>query len=391
MSSTTVDTTRLIAADGKVVPLQLSDAPSFTKPTSPLTSRTAYAAAHVIPKPLGNNTPGAAADIDWDATLAYRHHIWSWGLGVADAMDTAQRNMGLDPAATRELIRRSAAEARSVGGSVVVGVNTDHIEQENISLDDVIAGYLEQLRFTEEQGAGVVLMASRHLARAASTPADYLRVYNAVLAEATTPVILHWLGAAFDPSLASYFGSTDSSIASETALGIIQNNIDTVAGIKMSLLDADAEIALREQLPEAATMFTGDDFNYVRLIEGANGTHSDALLGAFAAVTPSASAAIQALDAGDVATYRSILGPTEALSRQIFAAPTFYYKTGVAFLSWLNGHQESFSMVGGLHSARDLPHLSEIVRLADLSGALEQPDLAAYRWNAMLALNGVTS
>jgi hypothetical protein len=391
MSSTTVDTTRLIAADGKVVPLQLSDAPSFTKPTSPLTSRTAYAAAHVIPKTLGNNTPGAAADIDWDATLAYRHHIWSWGLGVADAMDTAQRNMGLDPAATRELIRRSAAEARSVGGSVVVGVNTDHIEQENISLDDVIAGYLEQLRFTEEQGAGVVLMASRHLARAASTPADYLRVYNAVLAEATTPVILHWLGAAFDPSLASYFGSTDSSIASETALGIIQNNIDTVAGIKMSLLDADAEIALREQLPEAATMFTGDDFNYVRLIEGANGTHSDALLGAFAAVTPSASAAIQALDAGDVATYRSILGPTEALSRQIFAAPTFYYKTGVAFLSWLNGHQESFSMVGGLHSARDLPHLSEIVRLADLSGALEQPDLAAYRWNAMLALNGVTS
>jgi hypothetical protein len=391
MSSTTVDTTRLIAADGKVVPLQLSDAPSFTKPTSPLTSRTAYAAAHVIPKTLGNNTPGAAADIDWDATLAYRHHIWSWGLGVADAMDTAQRNMGLDPAATRELIRRSAAEARSVGGSVVVGVNTDHIEQESISLDDVIAGYLEQLRFTEEQGAGVVLMASRHLARAASTPADYLRVYNAVLAEATTPVILHWLGAAFDPSLASYFGSTDSSIASETALGIIQNNIDTVAGIKMSLLDADAEIALREQLPEAATMFTGDDFNYVRLIEGANGTHSDALLGAFAAVTPSASAAIQALDAGDVATYRSILGPTEALSRQIFAAPTFYYKTGVAFLSWLNGHQESFSMVGGLHSARDLPHLSEIVRLADLSGALEQPDLAAYRWNAMLALNGVTS
>jgi hypothetical protein len=391
MSSTTVDTTRLIAADGKVVPLQLSDAPSFTKPTSPLTSRTAYAAAHVIPKPLGNNTPGAAADIDWDATLAYRHHIWSWGLGVADAMDTAQRNMGLDPAATRELIRRSAAEARSVGGSVVVGVNTDHIEQENISLDDVIAGYLEQLRFTEEQGAGVVLMASRHLARAASTPADYLRVYNAVLAEATTPVILHWLGAAFDPSLASYFGSTDSSIASETALGLIQNNIDTVAGIKMSLLDADAEIALREQLPEAATMFTGDDFNYVRLIEGANGTHSDALLGAFAAVTPSASAAIQALDAGDVATYRSILGPTEALSRQIFAAPTFYYKTGVAFLSWLNGHQESFSMVGGMHSARDLPHLSEIVRLADLSGALEQPDLAAYRWNAMLALNGVTS
>jgi hypothetical protein len=382
--------TQLVSASGTVTPLQLTDAPRYTKPTSPLTSRTAYAAAHVVPKVFADNTPGAPADLDWDATLAYRHHIWSWGLGVADAMDTAQRNMGLNASATRELISRSAAEARSVGGSVVVGVNTDHIDSDTISLDEVIAAYLEQLRFTEEQGAGVVLMASRHLARAASTPSDYLRVYREVLSQATTPVILHWLGAAFDPSLASYFGSTDASLASDTVLKIIQENADHVAGIKMSLLDADAEIALRAQLPATATMFTGDDFNYVRLIEGADGTHSDALLGAFAAVTPSASAAIQALDAGDVEGYRSILGPTEALSRQIFAAPTFYYKTGVAFLSWLNGHQNSFSMVGGLHSARSLPHLSEIVRLADLSGALEQPDLAAQRWNDLLALNGVT-
>jgi hypothetical protein len=382
--------TQLVSASGTVTPLQLTDAPRYTKPTSPLTSRTAYAAAHVVPKVFADNTPGAPADLDWDATLAYRHHIWSWGLGVADAMDTAQRNMGLNASATRELISRSAAEARSVGGSVVVGVNTDHIDSDTISLDEVIAAYLEQLRFTEEQGAGVVLMASRHLARAASTPSDYLRVYREVLSQATTPVILHWLGAAFDPSLASYFGSTDASLASDTVLKIIQENADHVAGIKMSLLDADAEIALRAQLPATATMFTGDDFNYVRLIEGADGTHSDALLGAFAAVTPSASAAIQALDAGDVEGYRSILGPTEALSRQIFAAPTFHYKTGVAFLSWLNGHQNSFSMVGGLHSARSLPHLSEIVRLADLSGALEQPDLAAQRWNDLLALNGVT-
>jgi hypothetical protein len=389
MGSSETGATRLLTADGTVTPLQLSDAPNYTKPTSPLTSRTAYAAAHVVPKAFADNTPGSPADLDWDATLAYRHHIWSWGLGVADAMDTAQRNMGLDAAATRELIRRSAAEARSVGGSVVVGVNTDHVESENISLDEVIVAYLEQLRFTEEQGAGVVLMASRHLARAASTPADYLRVYREVLAQATTPVILHWLGAAFDPSLASYFGSTDSALASDTVLRIIEENADHVSGIKMSLLDADAEIALRAQLPVSATMFTGDDFNYVRLIEGAVGAHSDALLGAFAAVTPSASAAIQALDAGDVDLYRSILGPTEALSRQIFAAPTFYYKTGVAFLSWLNGHQESFSMVGGLHSARSLPHLSEILRLADTSGALERPDLAAHRFNALLDLNGV--
>jgi hypothetical protein len=389
MPSTTVDTTRLIAPDGTLTPLRLAEAPSFTKPSTPLVSRTAYAAAHVVPKPFADNTPGAPADLDWDATLAYRHHIWSWGLGVADAMDTAQRNMGLDAAATRELISRSAAEARSVGGAVVVGVNTDHVASEQISLDEVIAAYVDQLRFTEEQGAGVVLMASRHLARAAASPADYLRVYREVLAQATTPVILHWLGAAFDPTLASYFGSTDATIASDTALHIIQENADRVSGIKMSLLDADAEIALRADLPTTATMFTGDDFNYVGLIEGAQGKHSDALLGAFAAVTPNASAAIQALDAEDAAGYRRILGPTEALSRQIFAAPTFYYKTGVAFLSWLNGHQESFSMVGGLHSARNLPHLSEIVRLADLAGALEQPDLAAFRWNQMLAVNGL--
>jgi len=373
----------------------LNPAPAFVKPTGPLTSRVAYAAAHVIPRPFAENVPGAPADIDWDATLAFRHHVWSWGLGVADAMDTAQRNMGLGAAATRELIARSAAEARSVGGALVVGVNTDHVDDEQISLDAVIDAYLEQLHFTEDAGAGVVLMASRHLARAAESAEDYRRVYGTVLAAASTPVVLHWLGAAFDPSLAAYFGSTDSAIASDTVLDIIEENLDSVSGIKMSLLDADAEMALRSRLPESATMFTGDDFNYVGLIAGDEpGTtaarHSDALLGAFAAVAPNASAAIQTLDAGDPAGYHRILGPTEALSRQVFAAPTFYYKTGVAFLSWLNGHQAAFSMVGGLHAARSLPHLSEIVRLANDSGALERPELAAARWSSLLTLNGLS-
>ncbi len=380
----------IVAADGSTTAVPLNPAPAFTRPARPLTSRTAYAAAHVVPKPWADNTPGAPADIDWDETLAFRHHVWSWGLGVADAMDTAQRNMGLDARATRELIARSAAEARTVGGSIVVGVNTDHVDDEVISLDAVIDAYLSQLHFAEDSGAEVVLMASRHLARAARSAADYERVYRAVLSATGAPVILHWLGAAFDPTLAGYFGSADTAEASDTVLRIIQDSVDSVAGIKMSLLDADAEIALRSRLPLTASMFTGDDFNYVRLIadDPETGTHSDALLGAFAALAPSASAAIQALDAGDAAHYAAILGPTEALSRQIFAAPTFYYKTGVAFLAWLNGHQRSFTMVGGLHAARSLPHLSEIVRLANDAGALERPELAAARWNEFLALNG---
>jgi hypothetical protein len=234
-------------------------------------------------------------------------------------------------------------------------------------------------------------MASRHLARAAKSAADYDRVYDAVLARAGSPVILHWLGEAFDPVLAGYFGSHDIGAATDTVIGIIERNAGTISGIKMSLLDAASEVAVRSRLPESAAMFTGDDFNYVSLIAGDGAVHSNALLGAFAAVGPNASAAIQALDRGDEADYRRILAPTEALSRQVFAAPTFYYKTGVAFLSWLNGHQEAFSMVGGLHSARSLPHLSEIVRLANEAGALERPELAAARWHGLLALNGVTA
>jgi hypothetical protein len=381
----------LIDESGATCTTSLADAPAFRRPTAPLASRVAYAAAHVIPTAWANNVPGAPAELDWEATLAFRHHLWSWGLGVADAMDTAQRNMGLDAAATRELITRSAAEARSANGALVVGVNTDHVDDEVISLERVIDAYVEQLEFTEDAGAGVVLMASRHLARAAKSAADYDRVYDAVLGRANSPVILHWLGEAFDPVLAGYFGSHDIGAATDTVIGIIERNAGTISGIKMSLLDAASEVAVRSRLPESAAMFTGDDFNYVSLIAGEGGVHSNALLGAFAAVGPNASAAIQALDRGDEADYRRILAPTEALSRQVFAAPTFYYKTGVAFLSWLNGHQEAFSMVGGLHSARSLPHLSEIVRLANEAGALERPELAAARWHGLLALNGVTA
>lgn len=406
----------LLDAGGAVSAATLNETPGYTKPTDGLRSRVAYAAAHVVPVVWGDNTPGQPAEIDWESTLDFRRAVYSWGLGVADAMDTAQRNMGLDAAATRELISRSAQVAREEGGSVVVGVNTDHIDAERISLDEVIDAYKEQLHFTEEQGAGPVLMASRHLARVAESADDYRRVYREVLQSATVPVVLHWLGTAFDPSLEGYFGSKDWREASAVLLEIIGENVDKVAGVKMSLLDAASEVSVRERLPEAVRMFTGDDFNYVGLIGGdavegvsslrfdspaAHSTtvarsatetkrgHSDALLGAFAALTPVASAAIQALDAGDPARYLEILGPTEELSRQVFAAPTFYYKTGVAFLAWLNGHQPAFQMVGGLHSARSLPHLSRIVELANASHALEKPELAAVRWHGMLRHNGI--
>lgn len=384
---------RLLDAAGAVTDAELREGGGYTRPASPLQSRVAYAAAHVVPKVHADNTPGQPADIDWDSTLAFRRNVYSWGLGVADAMDTAQRNMGLDAAATRELIARSAEVAREEGGSVVVGVNTDHVAESHISLDQVIDAYKEQLHFTEEQGAGPVLMASRHLARVAENADDYRRVYREVLSAATVPVVLHWLGTAFDPELAGYFGADDWQTASAVLLDVIAENPDKVAGVKMSLLNAESEISVRERLPQGVRMFTGDDFNYVGLIGGdtvgQGDGHSDALLGAFAAITPVASAAIQALDAGDPELYLEILGPTEELSRQVFAAPTFYYKTGVAFLAWLNGHQPAFQMVGGLHSARSLPHLSRIVELANASLALENPELARERWHGMLRLNGV--
>lgn len=385
----------LIDDHGRLGSYDLGAVRPLSRPTGRFRSRIAYAAAHVVPVAWADNVPGAPATIDWDATLGFRRHLWSWGLGVADAMDTAQRNMGLDPAATRELIKRTAAEARCESGfdepgdAVVVGVNTDHIDEPEITLDQVVAGYLEQLAFAQDQGAGVVLMASRHLARAARSADDYLSTYDRVLSEADRPVILHWLGEAFDPQLAGYFGSSDVDEAAKTVLQIINDHVRQVRGIKMSLLDADSEIRLRAELPDGVRLFTGDDYNYSRLIEGDGDRYSDALLGAFAAVGPNASVAIHALDAGDHDRYHAILDPTEQLSRQIFAAPTYYYKTGVAFLSWLNGHQPSPAMIGGLHSARSLPHLSEIVRLAVDANVLTDPDLAVARWHALLALNGI--
>ena len=382
--------TRLLlpAADGALREHVLGAPGRWTRPTAPITARTAYAAAHVVADPLADNTPGAPAVLDWDSTLSFRRHLWSWGLGVADAMDTAQRGMGLDWPATAELVRRSAAEARAVGGRLVCGVGTD-TGAELRSLDDVVGAYLTQLEVVEGAGAGVVLMASRDLARLAAGPDDYAKVYARVIGQASAPVLLHWLGEVFDPALAGYWGSRDVAEATAAVVRLVQEHADAVDGIKVSLLDEAHEVGLRAALPDGVKLYTGDDFHYPELIRGDATAHSHALLGIFDAIAPAASTALQALDRGDTATYDAALAPTVALSRHLFAAPTPHYKTGIVFLAWLAGHQEAFAMVGGMAAARSLPHLAEVLRLADAAGLLPDPDLAAARMRSVLAVAGV--
>ncbi|WP_106401380.1 dihydrodipicolinate synthase family protein [Actinocorallia populi] len=361
----------------------------WTPPPSPPKSRVVYAAAHVVADPLGDNTPGAPAVVDWDTTLDFRRHLWRQGLGVADAMDTAQRGMGLDWAATAELIRRSAAEARACGGTVAVGVGTDHLPSGPQSLDRIAEAYLEQLAVAEDAGAGVILMASRALAATAQGADDYLDVYRRVIGQCGGKVILHWLGEAFDPALRGYWGSTDIGAATATFLDLIKENSGRVDGVKVSLLDAGHEIALRRSLPEGVRLYTGDDFNYPELIRGDELGHSDALLGIFAGIAPVAARALQALDQGDLSRYDALLAPTVPLSRHVFAAPTPYYKTGIAFLAWIAGLQPAFVMVGGLQSGRSILHLARTFRLADSAGLLPDPDLAATRMRSLLETAGL--
>ncbi|MPV37155.1 dihydrodipicolinate synthase family protein [Georgenia subflava] len=393
LSTTTL---ALPAGDGTLTEHQLRAPGAWTSPTSPFTARVAYAAAHVVPVLTAENTPGSPAVLDWDATLAFRHHLWSLGLGVAEAMDTAQRGMGLDWPAATELIRRSSAEARSVGGAIACGAGTDQLDPASLTgvepaaaLQAVTDAYREQLATVVGAGAKPILMASRALAAAARDAADYLSVYSTLLAECSSPVILHWLGEAFDPALSGYWGHTEPYAAAETVLELIGAHADKVDGIKVSLLDADLEIWVRERLPEGVRMYTGDDYNYPDLVVGDERGHSDALLGIFAAIAPAASTALQELEpGGDPARAHEILASTQALGRHIFAAPTYYYKTGVAFLAWLNGHQPGFQMVGGLHAGRSVPHLVELFRLADTAGLLTDPELAARRMGQYLAVTG---
>jgi hypothetical protein len=355
-------------------------------------SRVAFAAAHVVADPLADNTPGAPAVVDWEATLGVRDQLWSLGFGVAEAMDTAQRGMGLDWPATAELIQRSSARAAAVGGRIAAGVGTDHLPPGPHPIDAVLGAYADQLEVTEQAGAQPILMASRALAASAPSAEDYAKVYGRLLEQTSGPVILHWLGEVFDPLLAGYWGSLDLDDATETVLALVADHADRIEGIKVSLLDADREVALRRRLPAGVRLFTGDDFNYPQLIAGdgvGDHPHSDALLGVFAAIAPAASAALQALDAEDRGGYHALLTPTVPLARHLFSAPTYYYKTGIAFLSWLNGHQVSPAMVGGLHAGRSLPHLVRAAQLADTAGVLTDPDLAVHRLRQLLAVHGI--
>jgi hypothetical protein len=391
-----MNTIPLLSPQGQLVPYSLSGRTIPSVAPHPF-NRIAYSAAHVVADPRATIDPWLQSAVDWEATLHYRHHLWSLGLGVAEAMDTAQRGMGLDWRTSRELIERTLREARTIPGArVASGCGTDHLDLADVrTLDDVIRAYDEQIEAIEALGGQLIIMASRALVRVARSAADYEKVYDHILSQVREPVILHWLGDMFDPALRGYWGHENLDRATETALGVMRSHASKVDGIKVSLLDKDREIRLRRQLPAGVRMYTGDDFNYAELIagdgQGAHAVHrqSDALLGIFDAIAPAASAALSALAQGRVDQFHDILSPTVPVSRHIFQAPTRFYKTGVVFMAWLNGHQSHFAMVGGQHSARSLPHLCELFRLADQAGLLHDAERSAHRMHHLLAVHGI--
>ncbi len=380
---------RLPNAQGSSEIYQLQGEPiAIRKPRSPF-NRIAFAAAHVVANPFSNADPSGPPDIDWERTLAYRRHLLDLGFGVAEAMDTSQRGMGLDWPSALELITRSLKEAGKRAPMIYCGCGTDHLHPAHArSLDDVVKAYLEQLHAIQKLDGRIILMASRALVKVAKSAEDYVKVYSRVLAEADHPVILHWLGEMFDPALKGYWGSNDFAMTMATALSAIEANAAKVDGIKISLLDDAKEVVMRRRLPASVKMYSGDDFNYPDLIAGDGEGYSHALLGIFDAIAPAASVALSGLAKGNLKTYHKLMGPTVPLSRLIFRAPTQYYKTGIVFLAWLNGHQDHFIMVGGAQAMRPLPYFTEIFRLADQAGLLRDPDLAVKRMKQLLAIHG---
>jgi hypothetical protein len=383
-------TLNLPVAGGKLAPFTTRPPRRFPAAQPPFT-RIAYAAAHVVPDPLADTDPWLDAAIDWDATIAFRRYLWSLGLGVAEAMDTAQRGMGVDWPTSLELIRRSLDAAEGTPGALIAsGAGTDQLEPSaSVTIDDVIAAYEEQCGAIENLGGNIVLMASRALAKAARAPDDYQKVYGRILEQVKEPVIIHWLGEIFDPALEGYWGNRDHYKAMEVALDVITTHAHKVAGVKVSLLDKDKEIAMRRHLPQGVRMFTGDDFNYAELIAGDAHGYSDALLGIFDVIAPAAAAALGALTREEMRSFHDILAPTVPLSRHIFRAPTRFYKTGVVFMAYLNGLQNHFTMVGGQESARSTLHLAELFRLADAAGLLLDPDQACARMRRVMAVRGI--
>jgi len=387
-------TINLPNADRSITAYTLSGIPiPFTKQKAGDFNRVAFAAAHVVADPLASNDPWLTPAIDWDTTLKFRHRLWDLGLGVAEAMDTAQRGMGLAWPEAQQLIRRAQAEARTRDDALIAyGAGTDHLlPGPDVTIEQIIAAYEEQVGFVEAQGGQVILMASRALAASAKSPDDYAHVYGRILSQVKQPVILHWLGEMFDPALQGYWGSIDHDAAMDTCLAVIEAHADKVDGIKISLLSKEKEIAMRRRLPASVKMYTGDDFNYAELIAGDAAGYSHALLGIFDAIAPAASAGLAALGRGNDNEFFDLLAPTVPLSRHIFAAPTRFYKTGVVFLAYLNGLQDHFAMIGGQQSTRSLQHLSELFRLADQARVLADPDLATSRMAKVLAVHGVAA
>ena len=384
-------TLNLPTAEGDLAPYATGAPRDFADAPRRPFNRLALAAAHVVADPLADVDPWLTPAVDWDRTIAFRRHLWRLGLGVAEAMDTAQRGGGLDWPTSLELIRRSVEAAREVPGAVIAsGAGTDHLAADGgATIDDVIAAYEEQCAAVEACGGRIILMASRALAACATTPDDYIRVYDRILGQVAEPVIIHWLGEMFDPALAGYWGDDDHERAMDTCLAVLERNAAKVDGIKISLLDKDKEIAMRRRLPDGVRMYTGDDFNFAELIAGDDEGYSDALLGIFDAIAPAASAALEALAGNRPADFHDILAPTVPLSRHIFRAPTRFYKTGVVLMAYLNGHQDHFVMVGGQESARSISHLAELFRLADKAGLLHDPDMAASRMSRVLSVHGI--
>jgi hypothetical protein len=379
---------RLPQADGSIRAHTVIARPIGPSGPQPAFNRSVYAAAHVVIDPAKTTDPwDGAVHVDWDRTLAFREYLYGLGFKVAEAMDTAQRGMGVDWPIARELIQRSLRHARSCGGDLACGAGTDQLEAgPQVTLAQVEAAYREQLGVIEAEGGRVILMASRALARAAKGADDYLALYGRLLRDSSQPVVLHWLGEMFDPALRGYWGSTDIARALETVTQLIADNTSRVEGIKVSLLEATWEIELRRRLPVGVKMYTGDDFNYAELMAGDAHGHSHGLLGIFDPIAPVAALALSALAAGDTFRFRELLDPTVALSREIFRAPTRHYKAGVVFLAWLNGHQDHFSMAAGLQSARGVAHYARVFELADACGVLTDPELATLRMRRYLSI-----
>ncbi len=381
---------KLPKADRSIEAYRLAASRTFPARLEGTLNRIAFSAVHTVVDPFADNDPWLSVAVDWDKTIAFREHVWDLGLGVAEAMDTAQRGMGLDWPTSLELITRSVAAAKRRNALVFSGAGTDHLAVEDAkTLDDVIRAYEEQISAVEKVGGRIILMASRALARLGRNADDYARVYDRVLSQVREPVIIHWLGDMFDPALSGYWGTRDLDKAMDTAVAIINANAVKVDGVKVSLLDKQREIDMRRRLDKRIKMYTGDDFNYAELIAGDDRGFSHALLGIFDAIAPAASYALSRLAAGDEAGFHDVLGPTVPLSRHIFKAPTRFYKTGVVFMAYLNGHQDHFTMAGGQESARSMLHLAELFRLADQAGLLANPELATRRMKTVLASHGL--